>query len=229
MRRLVLLLLFGASCAAAAEGMVEVSFMDQPADGGGYVTRLLVTDRYLRMDNGQDRDDFVLFDRQTHLAYNVIHEQRQVLVIEPVAVTVERPRQWEVKEDVLSDERGRRTVDIAVNGLHCSRITASPTFLPEVAQALGEYNELMTGVQSTTYQATPAELRHPCDLARYVLDHRAWLRHGLPVYEANGDGSVRRLLGYQTGLNERRALFALPKSYRTVRLRDLQGSGTPAR
>lgn len=223
-RVLCLLLFSGIGLAARAEGMVEVSFMDQPAEGGGYVTRFLVTDRYLRMDYGQDRDDFVLFDRQTRRAYNVTHEQRQILLIEPGPVTMERPERWEVRDELLSDERGRRTFDIQVNGLHCSRITASPTFLPEVAQALAEFNELMTSAQSATFQATPAELRHPCELARYVFEHQLWLKNGLPLYEANGDGSIRRLLGYQTGLSERRGLFALPARYQTIRLRELQGA-----
>lgn len=229
MRWAWLILLAGLALRAHAQGMVEVSFMDQPADGGGYVTRFLVTDRYLRMDYGQDRDDFVLFDRQRHVAYNVVHDQRQVLVIEPGPIAVERPQRWEVKEDMLSDERGQRTFDIQVNGLQCSRITASPTLLPEVVRALGEFNQLLTASQSLTYRATPPELRHPCELARYVFDHDAWLRNGLPVYEANGDGSVRRLLAYQTGLAERRVLFALPAGYRTVRLQELQGAagGSP--
>ncbi|MEO1767572.1 hypothetical protein [Thiobacter aerophilum] len=227
MRGLAALLLMAATLAARAEGMVEVSFMDQPPDGGGYVTRYLVTDRYLRMDYGQDRDDFLLFDRQAKLAYNVTHDQRTILVIEPGPVAVARPAQWEVKEDLLSDERGRRTFDITVNGQHCSRITASPTFLPEVVQALAEFNAIMTASQSVTYQATPPELRQPCDLARFVFDHGAWLKNGLPLYEADADGSVRRLLSYETGLPERRLLFALPNQYRTVRLKDLQGAARP--
>ena len=227
MRRLAALLLLAAGTLARAEGMVEVNFMDQPANGGGYVTRYLITDRYLRMDYGQDRDDFVLFDRQARLAYNVVHDQRTILVIEPGPIGMTRPAEWKVKEDVLLEERGSRTFDISVNGQHCSRITASPTLLPDVVRALGEFNELMAASQSATYFATPAELRHPCELARFVFDHGMWLKNGLPLYEADADGFVRRLINYESGLSERRLLFALPKSYRMVRLRDLQGQPAP--
>jgi hypothetical protein len=225
----LLVVLFAAWVATVrAETMVEVSFMDQPADGGGYVTRYLVTERYLRMDYGQDRDDFVLFDRVNRVAYNVVHEARQILLIEAGPV-VERPRQWEVEEDLLVEERGSRTFDIKVNGKHCSRVTASPSFLPDVAHAMVEFNDLMAGAQSATWQATPAELRHPCDLARLVLDHRVWYRNGLPVYEADADGFVRRLLNYQAGLESRKTLFALPRSYQVIRLKDLQASPDGAR
>lgn len=209
--------------------MAEINFMDQQADSGGYVTRLLVTDRYLRMDFGQDRDDYVLFDRQAHRVYNVTHDQRQILLIEPGAVTIPKPDKWRVKEDVLTEERGQRTFDIQVNGITCSRITASPTFLPEVAQAMGDFNELMAATQSATYLATPPEQRQPCDLARYILEPKLWVKSGFPLYEADADGSIRRLLNYQASVPVRRGIFTLPDTYRTVRLRDLQGGQDGAR
>jgi hypothetical protein len=227
MRRTFALLLCCLSFVAHAEQdagtMEEVSFMDQPPDAGGYVTRVLVTERYLRMDYGQDRDDYVLFDRQAHRVYNVVHDQRQIMVIEPGAVGIPKPEKWQVKEDVLAEERGQRTFDIQVNGATCSRITASPTFLPDVARALGDFNELMVATQSATYLATPPEMRQPCDLARYIFETRLWVKSGFPMYEADADGSVRRLLSYQTAVPVRRGLFSLPDSYRTIRLRDMQG------
>jgi hypothetical protein len=66
-------------------------------------------------------------------------------------------------------------------------------------------------------------MRHPCDLARYVFEPRRWVHNGLPLHEANADGSIRRLLNYQTGVPVRHGLFVLPTTYRTIRLRDMQG------
>lgn len=210
----------------AHETMAEVNFMDQPADSGGYLTRFLVTERYLRMDYGQDRDDFVLFDRRAHRIYNVTHDQREILVIEPGSVDIPKPQKWEVSEDMLSDERGKRTFNIVVNGTTCSRITASPNFLPDVTQALADFNDLMTATQGRTYLATPPAMRHPCDLARYVLDPKSWLKNGLPLYEADADGSIRRLVDYRTGVPVRQGVFSLPDTYRTIRMSDLQaGAG----
>jgi hypothetical protein len=225
MRYALLLLLSWIALGAHAQSdtMIEVNFMDQQQNSGGYVTRFLVTDDYLRMDFGQDREDYVLFDRKAQRIYSVTHDQRQVLLIEPSEVTVPKPEKWELTEDVLGDERGKRTFDIVVNGTHCSRITAVRGFLPEVAQAMSDYYALMSGAQSATYLATPPELRHPCDLARLVLEPRRWLAGGVPLHETNIDGTVRRLLDYQTGLPVRRGVFVVPESYRAVRLRDMQG------
>ena len=211
---------------AYAEGMDEITFMDQQANSGGYVTRYLITERYLRMDFGQNGDDFVLFDRQEKRVYNVTHDQRQILLIEPGAATIPKPEKWDVRDDVLVDERGTRTFDIVVNGIKCSRISAAQNFLPDVAQAVSDFNEVMSATQATTYLATPPEMRHPCDLAHHVLAPRFWLKNGLPLYQADADGAIRRLLNYQTDLPLKRSLFSLP-DYRTIRLRDLQGGAKP--
>lgn len=223
MRRALIFLLSCAALAARADSMLEVSFMDQRGDAGGGITRYLVTDRYLRMDYGQERDDYVLFDRQKKRVYNVTHDQRTIMLIEPGVVTIPKPEKWKVNEDTLQEERGKRSYDIEVNDIKCSRITAAQNFLPDFVDALGDFNELMAATQAATYLATPPELRHPCELARYVLEPRRWIGSGFPLYEANTDGSIRRLLDYKTGMPIRPSLFKLPETYRTIRLRDMQG------
>jgi hypothetical protein len=223
LRGLMLFLVFlTVTAMARAETMVEADYMDQQENAGGYVTRYLVTDHFLRMDFGKDHDDFVLFDRQAKRVYNVTLEQRQILVIEPGPVTVPKPERWDVKEDALNDERGRHVYEIKVNGYTCSHITASEQLLPEVAQALREFNDVMRATQAATYLATPAEFRHPCDLARLVLEPQRWLSHGLPLDEVNLDGTSRRLLNDRVGVVVRAGVFELPEGYRTVNLRDMQ-------
>jgi len=49
---------------------------------GVYFTRILVTDRHVRFDNGSDASDFTLFDRRKEAIYNVSVEDRSVLLIE---------------------------------------------------------------------------------------------------------------------------------------------------
>lgn len=225
MRRVLIFLLSCAALTARADSMTEVSFMDQRSDSGGSVTRYLLTDRYLRMDYGQERDDYVLFDRQEKRVYNVTHDQRTIMLIEPGSVSIPKPDKWKVKEDLLQEVPGKRSFDLEVNEIKCSRITAAKNFLPDFVDALGDFNELMAATQAATYLATPPELRHPCELARYVLEPRRWLSSGFPLYEANMDGSIRRLLDYKAGMPIRSSLFILPEAYRTIRLRDMQGGG----
>jgi len=220
---LFMMLLFAAGRVLAAGGMSEVTYMDQEATGGGYVTRYLVTDRFLRMDYGRDREDFVVYDRREKRVYNVVHDRRQVLVFEPAPLHVEPPKEWKIKEDILDDRNAQKRFDLAVNGVVCSRITASERFLPELAQALMEFQDVMAATHAATYLATPPEQRDACDLARLVLEPRRWFKYGLALDELRNDGFSRRLLNYQADIAVRPKLFEVPAEYRQIGVKELRG------
>lgn len=208
----------------AVGGMTELNYMDQEATGGGYVTRYLVTDRYLRLDFGRDHDDFVLLDRKAKKVYNVSHAQQEILVFEPGEVQVKPPQNWEIKEEVLDDKGTQVHVDLLVNGTVCARIGASTKFLPDVAKALQEFHELMASTHSGTYLATPVDQRDDCDLARLILDPQHWFKFGMPLDELRNNGFSRRLLHYKEDMAIRPKAFELPEHYRMIRFKELQGA-----
>lgn len=220
---LCMILLFAAGRALAAGGMTEVTYMDQEGAGGGYVSRYLVTDRFLRMDYGRDREDFVVYDRREKRVYNVNHDRRQVLVFAPGPVTVEPPKDWKIKEDILDDRNAQKRFDLIVNGVVCSRINASERFLPDVAQALMEFQDVMAATHAATYLATPPEQRNVCDLARLVLEPRRWFKYGLALDELRDDGFSRRLLNYQADIPVRPKVFEVPAEYRQISVKDMRG------
>lgn len=212
-----------AGVARGAGGMTEVTYMDQEADAGGYVTRYLVTDRFLRMDYGRDRDDFVLLDRREKRVYNVNHERHEVLFFESAPVAIEKPKDWDADDDVLSDREAKKRLNLTVNGKICTRILASERFLPEVAQALGEFGEVMAATHAAAYLATPPDQREACDLARLVLEPRRWYKYGLTLDEVHYSGFSRRLLNYQAGVALRPKVFELPE-YRQINMKAQSGA-----
>ena len=219
---IVMALALGASAARAA-GMSEVTYMDQEANSGGYVTRYLVTERYLRMDYGRDREDYVLFDRLEKRAYNVNHERHEVLMFEPGPIPIEKPKDFDVGEDILSDKDSQKRLNLMVNGKICSRILASERFFPEIAQALGEFGEMMAATHALTYLATPVEQRDLCDLARLVLEPRRWYKYGLTLDELHYTGVSRRVLNYQAGVAVRPKVFEVPGNYRHIDMKTMSG------
>ncbi|MBI5750744.1 MAG: hypothetical protein HZA59_01180 [Hydrogenophilales bacterium] len=220
---IVMVLGLAAGSAWGAGGMTEVTYMDQEADAGGYVTRYLVTDRFLRMDYGRDREDFVLLDRREKRAYNVNHERHEVLVFEMAPLTIEKPKEWDTDDDLLSDRDSQKKLNLIVNGKVCTRITASERFLPEVARALGEFGEVMAATHATAYLATPPEQREACDLARLVLEPRRWFKYGLTLDEVHYSGFSRRLLNYQAGVAVRPKVFEVPDHYRQINMKAQHG------
>jgi len=211
------------SAVMAAGGMDELTYMDQDATGGGYVTRYLVTDRYLRLDFGRDRDDYVLFDRKEKKAYNVSHEQREILVFEPGEIKVKPPQDWEIREDFYENRPTQKRLDLLVNGKVCARLAASDKFLPEVAKALQEFHEVMAATHSGTYLTTPEDQRDDCDLARLILAPERWFKYGMPFDELRSNGFSRRLLHYKADVAVRPSALHLPEDYRLIRFNDIQG------
>ncbi|MDP1682348.1 MAG: hypothetical protein Q8L39_11330 [Burkholderiales bacterium] len=220
---IVMVLGLAAGSAQGAGGMTELTYMDQEADAGGYVTRYLVTDRFLRMDYGRDREDFVLLDRREKRVYNVNHERHEVLMFEMSPLTIDKPKEWDTDDDLLSDKGAQKRLNLIVNGKVCTRILASERFLPEVAQALGEFGEVMAATHAATYLATPVEQREACDLARLVLEPRRWFKYGLTLDEVHYSGFSRRLLNYQSGVAVRPKVFEVPENYRQINMKTQRG------
>lgn len=216
------LLVLAAGVAVAADTMTEVTFMDQDLRGGGYATRYLVTKQFLRMDYGQDGDDYVLYDRAQMRVYNVVHRDRNVLVIDAATVNYPKPKNWDVREDVTAMSDGRKRIEIAVNGTVCSRMLTSEKFLPEVGKAMAEMQLALAATQAATFRATPEELRDSCELARHVLETDLWFKHGLAVDMLHHTGMSRRLLNSgEVPLRPR--VFTVPADYGRASLNAMQG------
>lgn len=216
--------LFAAAMAMADDKVLEVTYMDQEPNRGGYVTRYLVSEHFLRMDFGQDGDDFVLYDRRVKRIFNINHAQREALVIDYEAVTYPKPKDWEVEEDTRQNSDGKRRFELSVDGTVCSRIVAMEKLAPDAALAMAEFAEALAATQAATYQATPADQQRPCDLARFVLEPRRWYQYGVPVDEVHTNGLSRRLLNYSASYKAKPTLFAVPVRYRQVNLKDMRGA-----
>lgn len=217
-------LLFACAATWADDRVVEVTYMDQGPDRGGYVTRYLVSESFLRMDFGQDTDDYVLYDRRLKRVYNVNHERREAMVIDYEPVNYPKPDGFSVQEYTRQNTDGKRRFELSVDGTTCSRIVAMEKLAPEAAAAMAEFAEALAATQAATYRVTPKDQQQPCDLARYVLEPRRWYQYGVPVDEVHSNGLSRRLLNFSASVKPRPTLFAVPARYRQVNIKDLRGT-----
>ena len=212
---------------AADETPATVVYLQESEPGvEPYATRMIVTPDFLRMDDGQDDGDYLLYDRRSRAIHSVSHEDRTVLDIPFHAVGIEPPPGLERITRRTVDEQapavgGRQPVQQKdfVNARLCMETVSAPGLLDDARRALKEYREALAGEQARNLYKTPPELRDPCMLSNLVFHPGKGLEEGFPLYERNQAGRTRELTDFRRNEKVRVSLFELPRGYRHYRIR----------
>jgi hypothetical protein len=222
-----------AGVSASASSSVQVGtalyFEEQERGGEPAPTRMLVTPDFLRIDYGQDNDDFILYDRKRPTIYSINHADKTTLVISPKRVTAKPPKslRHEVKQDraPLPAVGGKVVVhyELFTNDRRCYDLFAADGLLPEALPALREYAQTMAGEQGATLAFTPKEMQDTCDIANHVFVPTRHLAHGFPVRSEDFAGKTRQLVNYEQGKTFSPSLFVVPEGYRRYRMQDMRG------
>lgn len=229
-----LIVLAGAGCSKdevpTPEGELMLMFQEQEPGLEPYATRMLINEHFVRMDDGLDNSDYVLFDRQLQTIYSVSHINRTILVVHSKPIQGEPPMDLEMdarKSDHPDAPQvaGTQPVEYAltVNDKACSRVMSVPDFLPQGVEALREFQRTLAGQHAENLPKTPAEMLDPCFVAYQVFAPVRHLQYGFPIQQWDAAGNSRSLVDYQQGLSVDPALFTLPESYQRMGV-----GGTPA-
>ncbi len=221
----LLSLLCGPLAAAAATVPATVfQFVEQEPGIDPYPVRMIVTRRYLRIDDGVDEGDFLLFDRRARRISTVNREDRTVLDLQPAPQTPDpaaRPALGERREDSadMPSFQGRRPVYMRylAGGTTCRQVIAVPGVYPEWVAAMGEYLTVLADQQVLTLYRIPPEERSDCMLANLIYAPTRHLRAGFPLREWDDRGRLRQLTGVERRAVDA-ALFELPAGMRRLRL-----------
>jgi len=207
-----------------AADMIEIRYQDSEADGSSYQTRYLITDRYLRMDEGRDDADFTLLDRQTRKIVNVVHDSKLIIAMHGNKLPKSSPHAYRVEKKVTPMRSGTVRLKVLADGKLCSETVAAAGLFPDAAQALSEYKTALAYTQWATYRSTPTELRQNCDLAHHMWQADYALSQGLPIEERDYAGRLRH---YTAGSTRplKGELFILPNAYEMFQLPEPDGDG----
>jgi len=191
MKALLGLLLLGAGAAHAAD-MAVVRYVDQDPGDPPYLTRILVTPDFMRMDSGEDGGDFVLLDRRQRKVINVLRDNQLAMVFTSGTVPP-KPASWKPRLDTQAGAPGTRRFSLVLNGVVCSEGIAARRAVPDAARAMAELKAILAATQHRVWQASPREMQHDCDLANLVWASGATLELGLPLEEREFSGRTRQL------------------------------------
>ena len=205
--------LLGLGSAHAAD-MIALRYMDQDPGDPPYLTRIFVTPDFMRMDGGDDAGDFVLLDRRQRRVINVMRESKLAMVFAPGKLPP-RPAGWKARLDVQPAGPGVQRFSLTVKGRVCTEGAATRKLAPDAARALAELKSILAATQYRTWQDTPREMQHDCDLANQVWESGTVLRLGLPLEENEFTGRTRRFES-ETSQPVEPELFRVPEGIKAI-------------
>jgi hypothetical protein len=196
--------------AADVKTMIEIRYEEKEIEQPVYLNRILIFGERLRMDYGQDDEDFILYDRRENIAWHVAREGRRLVGINASPVKYSWPKTWKLAQEQFASGANKLT-RVQVNEQLCVEFKTAP-ILKEEARLLRDFRRALAGNQSSTWSATPEELRHPCNLVIDVREAGIEYRQGLPLAIRYWDGRSRV---YQNHVvrEAKPELFDLPGGY----------------
>lgn len=199
---------------AQAADMTVLRYVDQDPGDPPYLTRMLVTPDFMRMDSGEDEGDFTLLDRRRRMVINVMRDSKLAMVFSPGTLPP-KPAGWNPRLEVHPAAPGTQRFSLMLKDVVCSEGVASRAAAPDAARAMAELKSVLTGVQHRVWKASPHEMQHDCDLANLVWTSGATLELGLPLQEREFSGRTRQFES-ESRQPLQRELFRVPDGMTTI-------------
>ena len=186
-----------------------------------YLSRILVTSDFLRMDQGEAAEGFILFDRRKKIIYSVDPAERSILVIESATVKRSRPEQPKITTDQLDAGDAPSVAGsqpqhwrMSVNGEGCQEAVVAPGLMPRSVAAQRDYRQLLAEQHMVTLAAIPADYRDACADAVQVFAPSALLSKGLLLRSWDINGNKQTLLNFSPDRAVSPGQFSLPEDFR---------------
>ena len=197
-----------------------LEFEEVEADAEPFMTRMTVSDRFIRIDESAQADGFVLYDRIKKRIFSVVHGNQSILVVDPVRPLEAPPTDLEIKSVLVNDDQvpsiGGIKPDyyqIFANDQLCYHLVAVDGFLPDVSTALQSYQMVLAAQQQASLINTPEELQTPCFLANFIYAPAEYGSKGFPVQQWDVSGYHRSLAGIEENVSVDGSIFDLPADY----------------
>lgn len=221
MQKVLIALALGLSTAASAAQQDAALLVYRVWEPGldPYVSRVLITPQFVRMDEGEGSDAYTLYDREQDIMYNVSAQDHSALVMNPPAAEVKVPDDLKLSERVSSDDKAPKIAGLApqhvsllANGKVCRELVTVPGLMPDALAGLREFQALLGRIQHATLSNFPGDTQTPCDLAENVYAPLRGLSHGLPIQERS-DRRSRSLVDFVARHKVDAKLFTIPEGF----------------
>ncbi|NOX42326.1 MAG: hypothetical protein GXP19_01115 [Gammaproteobacteria bacterium] len=185
--------------------------------------KMFINDNFMRIDDDNTPNDYILFDRKKKIINNVVSESKTVFVIKEKKIDIEPPIKINyeyVKKAsgvVTKNRNGTKAFHykFSANESECYNVVTVENYMTDALEAFKEFRLMLAGEHSKTMSRIPGEEYDACDLALNIFESSRHLQYGFPVREWDKNGYQRFLVDVRSNLLPPDNLLILPEGYKS--------------
>lgn len=201
----------------------QLLYLEREPGVDDYEVTLLVSDRYIRLDEVAESSGFIIYDDKDKVIYSVSHHDQSVLVIKEHDFSEkDSPVKYEVEYLQLADSPKVSGKDIfnyriytgkGDNEETCAELQLVEDLLPDVRVLLRNYQKVVSGQQVKMTDNEVNEMQTACYFVDQVYNTGAYYEKGLPIQEWHSNERSRILTSYKE-ISVNKDKFVIPEKYR---------------
>lgn len=236
MKKLVLLLMSALlfSCANKEYGDTLILFVEQEDGVEPFQTRMIITKKFIRIDDGKGSDSFVLYDRVKKVVYSTNPDEKTIMAVHekklkkgetfepPFKLTHSVKEMPDLKDAPAINGVTAKHYQLITNGENCYDVVSVKGLMPDVVTALTEFNNHMATDSMVTFNNMPADMHDACDMTLTTFKPSSQYEFGFPIQEWGKRNYSRSLVNYDVNYKPEAKLFVLPEGYKHYTVQELR-------
>lgn len=230
---LTLPVIFALSCSAMAESKSDKSeeklldgyqllYVEREPGVDDYDVTMLISDRYIRVDDGADKSGFIVYDDKEKIIYSVSHTDQSVLVINQHTFSAaDAPVKAEVEYLQLADAPTVSGKEIYNYRVHvadeaedtCLEVQLVENILPDARALLQNFQTVIAGQQVMLTDNKISEAQTGCYFLDQIYNTGAYYEKGLPIQEWHSNERSKILTSY-IRVHVETDKFIIPEKYK---------------
>jgi predicted GTPase len=205
----------------------QLSYIEREPGVDDYEVTMLVSDRFIRVDEQDEASGYIVYDDHDKIIYSVSHFDKSVLVIKehrfaekdsPVKPVVEYLQLADAPSVSGSEIYNYRVYmddgkGAAESEETCTEIQLVENLLPEVRKILHNYQKVVSGQQVKMTDNKITDVHDACFYADQVYNAGAYYDKGMPIQEWHSNERSKILTSYKK-IAVATDKFIIPKDYR---------------
>lgn len=201
----------------------QLSYIEREPGTDEYEVTILVSERYLRIDQGDEESGFIIYDDKDRIIYSVSHHDKSVLVIkEHVFSEKSLPVKYETEYLELADAPtvdGNAIFNYRVytgkgdSEETCLEAQLVENLLPAVSKLLQNYQNVVSGQQVQLTDNKVNEIQTACYFVDQIYNKGKYYEKGLPIQEWHSNERFKVLSSYKK-IAISAGKFTIPEKYR---------------